>query len=110
MSGHIQEPRVSYPGPFSAHEVVVNGWSVPFLKAHPGGDNDAQVMLVIDNRLAETFTVAEAEKLVPFLADAMAVAMGYSCHPRGDMEPLMLPQPRPVRMHGIAAIETEEAQ
>ncbi len=62
--------RVSFPGPFSAHDVVFEGWRVPFLHAHPAGDND-RIMLVIDGRLAETFTTAEAEKVVPFLADAI---------------------------------------
>jgi hypothetical protein len=100
--------RVSFPGPFSAHDVVFEGWRVPFLHAHP---DDSCVMLVIDGRLAETFTVAEAEKVVPFLADAIAVALGYTCAPRGgDEEPPHKPQPRFVRTHGIVGFETEEAE
>lgn len=106
MTKMPSEPRVSYPGPFSAHEVVVDGWSVPHLKAHPCGENDESIMLVIDSRLAATFTVGEAERFVPFLADAVAVALGYTCHPKSDEEPLRLPQPRPMRMHGIVAAST----
>ena len=97
--------RVSFPGPFTHHEVVVDGWTVPFLYAHPSGEHDETVMLVLDGRLAVTVSVEEAERFVPFLADAIAVALGFTCHPNEDAEqPLVKqPQPRPVRMHGIAA-------
>ena len=101
--------RVSFPGPFTQHQVVVDGWAVPLLHAHPGGEHDENIMLVVDNRLALTVSVEEAERFVPFLADAMAVALGYSAHPREDEEPNWLPQPRPVRIHGIGAVESEEA-
>jgi hypothetical protein len=96
--------RVNFPGPFTHHEVVVNGWKVPFVHAHPIGEHDEQVTLVLDDRLAETFTVEEAERFVPFLADAIAIALGYTSHPDEDAEqPLMRqPQPRPVRMHGLS--------
>ena len=45
------------------------------------------------------FSVEEAERFVPFLADAIAVALGYTTHPNGDAaEPLLKqPEPRPVR-------------
>ena len=71
------------------------------------GASDENIMLVIDNRLAMTVSVEEAERFVPFLADAIAVALGYTAHPRGEEEPVKLPQPRPVRMHGVGAVETE---
>lgn len=97
--------RVSFPGPFTAHDVVVDGWKVPLLHAHPCGDNDESIMLVIDHRLAATISVEEAERFVPFLADAIAVALGYTCHPNEDTAelPSRQPQPRPVRAHTIVA-------
>ena len=103
--------RVNFPGPFSQHEVVVDGWKVPFLHAHPGGEHDETVMLVLDNRLALTVSVEEAERFVPFLADAISVSLGYTCHPNEDAEqPLVRqPQPRPVRMHSIAGAHGEES-
>jgi hypothetical protein len=101
--------RVSFPGPFTRHEVVVDGWAVPLLHSQPTGENDENVMLILDSRLAMTISVEEAERFVPFLADAIAVALGYTAHPRGDEEPNWLPQPRPVRMHGIGAVESEDA-
>ena len=96
--------RVSFPGPFSHHDVVVDGWKVPFLQAHPTGATDENVMLVLDERIAETFSVEEAERVAPFIAHAIAIALGYTSHPTEDTEqPLTKqPLPRPVRMHGIA--------
>jgi hypothetical protein len=87
----------------------VDGWSVPFVYAHPCGERDESVMLVLDGRLAATFSVEEAERFVPFLADAISIALGYTAHPRTDDEPNWKPQPRPVRMHGIVAATSEEA-
>jgi hypothetical protein len=103
--------RVSFPGPFTHHEVVVDGWAVPLLQAQPTGENDESVMLILDKRLAVTVSVEEAERFVPFLADAIAIALGYTCHPNEDAEqPLVKqPQPRPVRMHGIAGVVPDEA-
>lgn len=101
--------RVDFPGPFTYHEVVVEGWSVPLLHAHPSGANDESVMLVLDNRLAITVSVEEAERFVPFLADAISVALGYTAHPRGEQEFERKPQPRPMRMHGIGAVAAEDA-
>lgn len=102
--------RVSYPGPFTRHEVVVDGWSVPHLHAQPYGDHDEKVMLILDSRIAITVSVEEAERFVPFLADAIAVALGYTTHPNQDAEQLVKqPQPRPVRMQGIAAVTPDDA-
>lgn len=105
----MSDGGVQFPGPFSAHEVVVGGWKVPHLSAHPAGVDGSEIILVVDGRFAYTCTTAEAEFLVPFLADAIAVALGYTCHPRGDDEPNFDPQPRPVRMHGIVYEERRSA-
>lgn len=112
MSDGLQEPRINYVGPFNYHEVVLDGWSVPLLHAHPGdGDQEDRIMLVIDHRLAATFTLEEAERFVPFLADAIAVALGYGAHPNEETPSGALPHrfhhPRPVRMHGITSVHTE---
>jgi hypothetical protein len=72
---------VSFPGPFSHHDVVVNGWKVPLVHAHPCGEHDESVMLVLDNRLAETFTVEEAERFVPFLAESRSLSGSRSPAP-----------------------------
>jgi hypothetical protein len=70
---------VNFPGPFQHHDVVVNGRQVPYLRATPldGG----QVHLNLDRRLGLTLSAEEAERVVPFLADCIAVASGFTCHP-----------------------------
>ena len=92
---------VNFPGPFHHHDVVVEGWRVPHVQAHLQGEEN--VVLVLDRRLGIELTTAEAEKFVPFLADAIAVAMGYGAHPRGDMpRPLeRAPYPRPERVFDV---------
>jgi len=80
--------RVTFPGPFSHHDVVVNGWSVPFVKASFRPDDENHVRLILDDRMALDLTADEAERLTPFLADAIAVALGYGAHPREGMESL----------------------
>lgn len=78
--------RVKFPGPFEYHDVVVDGWSVPLLQAHPKGED--RVRLVLDGRRAVDLSTAEAEKVIPFVADAIAMALGYGAHPRSPMEQL----------------------
>lgn len=73
--------RVTFPGPFTHHEVVVDGWSVPLLKASLRGESG--VRLLLDDRIGIDLDAGEAERLLPFLADAIAVALGYGAHPRG---------------------------
>lgn len=99
--------QVSFPGPFTHHDVVVNGWRVPYLQAHVTSED--RMMLVIDRRLAAEFSVEEAERLVPFLADAIAVAMGYGAHPdESTPRPLArAPYPRPERVHDVELLSAE---
>jgi hypothetical protein len=77
--------RVSYVGPFQHHDVVVDGRAVPFLRATPldGG----QLHLTLDRRFGIDLSAAEAERFIPFLADAIAIASGFTCHPDADGEP-----------------------
>ena len=67
---------VTFPGPFEHHDVVVNGWRVPFLHAHMKTED--RVLLVLDRRLGAEFSVEEAERVVPFLADAIWYSMGHT--------------------------------
>jgi hypothetical protein len=78
--------RLTFPGPFTHHEVAVHGWSVPFLKASLGEED--RLRLILDDRRAIDLTTAEAEKFVPFLADAIALGLGYGAHPRKGMDTL----------------------
>ncbi len=95
---------VTFPGPFNHHDVVVHGWRVPYVQAHMQGED--RVVLVIDRRLAAEFSADEAERVVPFVADAIAVAMGYGAHPREDTpRPLpRAPYPRPERVVDLPVV------
>jgi hypothetical protein len=100
----MPEFAVAFPGPFEHHAVTVNGWQVPFLEAHM--EREDQVLLVLDRRLGAAFSVDEAERVVPFVADAIAVALGYGCHPRTDDADALLnplPHARPRRLTALAA-------
>ncbi len=72
--------EVEYVGPFQEWEVVVDGRRVPYLSAIPlkGG----QVRLVLDDRIGLDLDVKTAECVVPWIADVIALAMGYTCHSR----------------------------
>lgn len=83
-----QDFRVTFPGPFQHHDVVVDGWSVPFIKASFRPDNEDHVRLILDERMALDLSASEAERLMPFLADAIAVALGYGAHPSKESDSL----------------------
>lgn len=77
-------------GPIASHAVVLHGRRVPLLSAHPL--SAGRVLLCLDDRFSVELTVQEADRVVPFLAHGIAVAMGYSSFPSADQEP----QPRQV--------------
>jgi hypothetical protein len=95
----LPESRVSFPGPFRHHDVVVEGHRVPFVKATPldGG----RVDLWLDDRFALGLSTEEAERFLPFLAHALAVALGYTSHPnaRRDGPNQRHPFPRMTALH-----------
>lgn len=90
----IQPSAVEFIGPFEHHAVVVNGWRVPFLEATPM--NGGKIALSLDRRMAVDMTVEEADRLLPFMADCIAVALGYTAHPGRDG----LSEPIPLRPIG----------
>jgi hypothetical protein len=99
---HIEEAfRVQFVGPFEHHDVVIDGWRVPYLEAHLQGEDRVQV--VLDRRIAVEMSTNESERLLPFIADAISVALGYGAHPREDTpRPLeRAPYPRPEHVIGV---------
>jgi hypothetical protein len=96
--------ELEFIGPFKHHDVVVNGWQVPFLRATPL--NGGRVHLNLDCRFGVDLTVEEAERIVPFLADCIAVALGYTSHPEGDQVGGKLRYPF-ARVHSIRTAEDE---
>ena len=76
------ENRVELVGPFEAHEIVIGGRVVPYLQASPGPDGGVHVNL--DRRLGVDLSADEAQRILPFIADCIAVAAGYTCHPHEE--------------------------
>lgn len=67
-------------GPFAGtHKITIDGFHVPHIEAHPKRESDS-VDLVLDGRFSITATQAEVERWGWFLAQAMAIAAGYSSH------------------------------
>jgi hypothetical protein len=98
---------VEYVGPFEHHDVVVNGWSVPYLEAQPM--NGGKVTLTLDGRYGLDLDLIVAERVVPFLAHAIAVASGYASHPSADGELRDLRTPRPRRLLRLNMGEPEQS-
>lgn len=100
--------QVTFPEQVPASDVVVNGWSVPLLQAHLVGED--RLTLVLDERFAVEMDTDEAERLVPFIADAIAVALGFGCHPRPGTDPPLpkLPPVRPIRRNTLVPAATDE--
>lgn len=95
----LPKSLVSYVGPFRHHDVIVNGHAVPFVTATPKADGS--VALHLDRRFGVDLDPDEAERVIPFLAQCMAVALGYTCHPSASV-----PEPPPrrtaVRVHSLS--------
>jgi hypothetical protein len=84
---------VEFIGPIEYHAVVVHGRRVPYLTAAPmpGG----MVSLTLDNRFGVDLSVHDAQTLVPFIANCIAVATGYSGFPERGWDALpAVPMPR----------------
>lgn len=72
---------VEIHGPFlPQHFVTLGGYRVPYITATPVGDD--LVDIVLDNRfsLPAPILKEEFERWIYLLANAMAIAAGYSCH------------------------------
>lgn len=67
---------------FERYPVVINGWTVPHLEAR---QNEHEVYLVLDHRFGLPITEHTTPgMIVAFVANAIAVAKGYACHPTKD--------------------------
>jgi hypothetical protein len=75
----------------SWHDVVVSGYTVPFMRAHT---YDKKVALLLDNRFGMALTARRAESVVPFVAHAIAIALGHQAHPTSDTPLPLYPIPR----------------
>jgi hypothetical protein len=95
--------EVEILGPVTSHRVIVSGRQVPFLDAAPA--NGGKIHLSLDDRYGLDLAVADADRIIEFIADCIAVALGYTCHPRDGMEPLAM---HPFRRHvGVDWVRTD---
>lgn len=75
------ELGVQLHGPFlPEYRVTSNGYRVPYI--HAFELEDGRVEIVVDHRfgLEGPISREEFDRWIPLLANAMAVAAGYSCH------------------------------
>jgi hypothetical protein len=73
-----------------SHALIINGCRVPFLEAHLG--DNGRIYLVLDDRFGLELSDAEAQAVIPFIADCIAVARGYPCHACvGEQPPQSVP-------------------
>jgi hypothetical protein len=93
----VMSSGVEFVGPFESYAVVVDGWRVPLL--HAQVENGGRVRLVVDDRFGLTLSVDEAERIVPFMAQTIAIALGFTSHPTvSDDQPTRTQYPRPTRL------------
>jgi hypothetical protein len=94
--------RLEIIGPFDDYRVTVNGYRVPHLNAVR---HDGLISLELDERFA--CDIPDDERALPiidFVANAMAVAAGYSCF--GENSQLLSPYHR--RLTGLNLSQVED--
>lgn len=96
---------VEFHGPFHdpIYRLTVNDYEVPYLTASMDLDSD-RLILILDRRFMIEANREEAERWLGFLADAMAIAAGFSSHGEhsGPVNPFHH------RVVAITSVETEE--
>jgi hypothetical protein len=110
MSEIIKFPKREKPedemfnGPYDdpPYRLTSGGYDVPLLAAGIDGE---RVNLFLDRRFGIETTKEECARWIPFLANAMAIAAGYSCHGENSQSI----NPYKCRVMQIGAVETEPA-
>ena len=69
-------------GPFERRQLVVDGWTVPFLDV--GEADGGRIHFVVDHRMGFSVGAADFEQVASLVANAIAVAIGMPCHPSSD--------------------------
>ena len=104
-----EEPKcvegLEFVGPFEEHRVVLDGWQIPLLQARPLPDG---VALSVDGRFGLVVPTDQAHDVIWFIANCIAVAGGYTCHPHADDESPRRanPWPAPRRCAEIGSTQT----
>lgn len=99
----LKQTRIEYDGPYEEWRVVMDGRRVPFLNGRK--DKDGAVHLMLDHRFGLTIPPDHAASTVWFIAQAIAVGLGYACHQTGDMEKPIPRTPFGGTVHGIEFVQ-----
>jgi hypothetical protein len=91
--------EIEFIGPFETHYVTVDGWRIPNLRAHPQQGGKVTLTMERGSGVLWDVPLVEAEHIVRFVAEIIAVERGFSCGPRGDERPQLWDGWG--RMHGI---------
>jgi hypothetical protein len=76
IEGTPAKQGLEFHPPFSVYQMSVDGYLVPHVS---GRVVDGMLHLMLDNRFGCVIPEASASEVVWFIANAMAVAAGYSC-------------------------------
>jgi hypothetical protein len=84
--------------PTNEYKLAVNGRRVPFVTCRKMGDGTMH--FVLDGRMVfECAPLGYEDAVAVMLAHAIAIGMGYACHPSGEDEPVRAnPFPRVARI------------
>lgn len=95
------DASVSFIGPFQPeHRISCGGYRVPHITAFPQANG--AIALCLDGRFSKEVSQEEAKQWIWFLANAMAVAAGYSCFGSNSRKE---PNPFKVQMVGITTFQ-----
>ena len=88
-------------GPFlEEYRLEVDGFRVPYLTAYPTNPQQTKWDIVLDERFGLDLDVEQLQDVIPFIANAMAVAAGYSSH--GENSQIVNPfHVRMMRLDGL---------
>jgi hypothetical protein len=91
-------------GPFiEEYKLEVDGFRVPYLTARPLDPLMTKWCITLDERFGLDIETDRLQDIIPFIANAMAVAAGYTSHGE-NCQPT---NPFHVRMMGIGEINSE---
>lgn len=93
--------EVEILGPFQRHMVILNGYPVPYLEGEPA--TGGKVFLHLDHRYSIDVDVAQLDRWVDFIANCIAVASGFTCHPGTEGAPKPIPRSIYHRMYELGA-------
>lgn len=98
-------------GPFSTYELVVNGWTVPGVSSYRV---DVRTVAFVCGSYAYDIPEERAGAFADWLANVVAVSMGWTCHPSASWNPpdaapfRSLPWHRAIRLNEIPNAETSD--